>query len=132
MRKIPVLLALALALVCFAGCAGTEPPADSTEPPETVSEETPAAESPDVAQKEEPEGMQTETYYLGTEDRILAYIPNCVKDSADGTVPLVLNLHWTGGTPEEQVSENGWLEVSEKEGFLTVATHKTVSTYKLK
>ena len=121
MRRIPVLLAFILALACLAGCAGTEPPADSTEPSQTVSGETPAAESPDAAQKEEPEGMQTETYYLGTEDRILAYIPNCVKDSADGTVPLVLNLHWTSGTPEEQVSENGWLVVSEKEGFLMIA-----------
>lgn len=124
MRIIPVLLAFVLALTCFAGCATTEPPADSAEPSQTVSEEMPSTESPDVSQKEEPEGMQTETYYLGTEDRILAYIPNCVKDSADGTVSLVLNLHWTSGTPEEQVSENGWLEVSEKEGFLMLTPDK--------
>ncbi len=117
MRRIPVLLAFAIVLTSFAGCAKAEVPADSTEPSQTESEE----KSPDAPQKEEPEGMQTETYYLGTEDRILAYIPNCVKDSADGTVPLTLNLHWTGGTPEEQVSENGWLEVSEKEGFLMIA-----------
>lgn len=40
---------------------------------------------------------------------------------ADGTVPLVFNLHWTGGTLEGQVSENGWLEVAEAEGFIMIA-----------
>ena len=58
MRRIPVLLAFALALACLAGCAGTEPPADSTEPSQTVSEETPAAESLDAAQKEETDMKQ--------------------------------------------------------------------------
>ena len=119
MRKTPILLVIILALTNFCGCADT--PQDYTEPPRTVSGEMSSAELPNVPQKEQIEGMQTETYYLGTEDRILAYIPNCVKDSADGTVPLVLNLHWTSGTPEEQVSENGWLPVSEKEGFLMIA-----------
>ena len=85
---------------------------------ELVPEET---ESISDDETEREEGMQTETYYLGTDDRILAYIPNSVKDSTDGTVPMVLNLHWTGGTPEEQVSENGWLEMSEKEGFIMIA-----------
>ena len=121
MRRIPVLLAVALALTCFSSCTAPDTPANYTEPPETVTEEKASTEPSDITQKEQAEGMQTETYYLGTEDRILAYIPNCVKDSADGTVPLVLNLHWTSGTPEEQVSENGWLEVSEKEGFLMIA-----------
>lgn len=104
MRIIPVLLAFVLVLTCFAGCATTEPPADSAEPSQTVSKETPSTESPDVSQKEEPEGMQTETYYLGTEDRILAYIPNCVKDSADGTVPLVLNLTGSWKCPKKRAS----------------------------
>ena len=72
-------------------------------------------------EKEAMSGMDTETYYLGTKDRIIAYIPTAVKNRADGTVPLVLNLHWTGGTPEEQVSENGWLEVAESEGFIMIA-----------
>ena len=67
------------------------------------------------------EGMQAETYYLGTDDRILAYIPDSIKGCEKGTVPMILNLHWTGGTPEEQISENGWLEVSEKEGFIMIA-----------
>lgn len=72
-------------------------------------------------EKETVSGMNTETYYLGTKDRIIAYIPTTVMNRADGTVPLVLNLHWTGGTPEEQVSENGWLEVAEAEGFIMIA-----------
>lgn len=121
MRRIPVLLALALALACFSSCTMPDTPSNYTEPTETVTEEKTSTETSDITQKEQAEGMQTETYYLGTEDRILAYIPNRVRDSADGTVPLVLNLHWTGGTPEEQVSENGWPKVSEKEGFLMIA-----------
>ena len=39
----------------------------------------------------------------------------------EGTVPMVLNLHWTGGTPEEQVSANGWMEVARAEGFIMIA-----------
>ncbi len=57
MRRIPVLLALALALACFAGCAGAEPPADSTEPPQTLLVETPSAGLPNVTQKEQTEIM---------------------------------------------------------------------------
>ncbi len=41
--------------------------------------------------------------------------------SPEGTVPMVLNLHWTSGTPEEQVSANGWLEVAQAEGFIMIA-----------
>lgn len=67
------------------------------------------------------DGMRTETYYIDNDDRIIAYIPNGITTSADGTVPMVLNLHWTGGTPEEQVSENGWIELAEKERFITIA-----------
>ena len=67
------------------------------------------------------EGMQAETYYLGTDDRIMAYIPDSIKGCEEGTIPMILNLHWTGGTPEEQISENGWLEVSEKEEFIMIA-----------
>ena len=36
--------------------------------------------------------------------------------------PMVLNLHWTGVTPEAQVSENGWLKVSERESFILAAS----------
>ena len=121
MRKISVLLSFAFVLTYFSGCTKTDAPTGSDELLQMLNEEITAEGSLDITQKEQIEGMQTETYYLGTEDRIIAYIPNCIKDSADGTIPLVLNLHWTSGTPEEQVSENGWLEVSEKEGFLMIA-----------
>ncbi len=84
----------------------------------TVSKETEDASEQEMEGKE---GMRTETYYLGTGERILAYIPESVKECETGTVPMVLNLHWTGGTPEEQVSENGWLEVSAQEGFIMIA-----------
>ncbi len=57
MRRIPVLLALALALACLAGCAGTELPADSTEPPQALLVETPSAGLPNVTQKEQTEIM---------------------------------------------------------------------------
>lgn len=66
-------------------------------------------------------GMKTESYYLKSKDRIMAYLPDSIADSPDESVPMVLNLHWTGGTPEEQVSENGWLPVSEAEGFIMIA-----------
>lgn len=65
--------------------------------------------------------MTTETYYLGTKDRIIAYLPQSAMSSPEGTVPMVLNLHWTGGTPEEQVSANGWLEAAQAEGFIMIA-----------
>ena len=67
------------------------------------------------------ESVITETYYLGTDDRIIAYLPESAEMKPEGTVPMILNLHWTGGTPEEQVSLNGWLEVAEKEGFIMIA-----------
>ena len=120
MSKIRI-IAFILVLTFFAGCTASDTLLDYIEPTQTAVEEVSSAELSDVKQKEQTKGMHTETYYLGTKDRILAYIPNCVKDSASGTVPLVLNLHWTSGMPEEQVSENGWLEVSEKEGFLMIA-----------
>ena len=91
---------------------------DNPRTDDTVSE---TSDSASDLETESAEGMQIETYYLGTNDRILAYIPNCIKENEFGTVPMVLNLHWTGGTPEEQVSENGWTEVSEKEGFIMIA-----------
>ena len=64
----------------------------------------------DIKETEATGEMQTETYYLGTDDRIIAYLPSSVKSKSEGTVPIVLNLHWTRGTPEEQVSENGRLQ----------------------
>ena len=55
-----MLLALALALACLAGCAGAESPVDSTEPSQTISGETPEAESSDAAQKEETDMKQVD------------------------------------------------------------------------
>lgn len=122
------LLAWAAILPALTACAGNAPDSGRQEAAGysvmsegeegTVSEETEDAPEHEM---EDREGMKTETYYLGTDDRILAYIPDSVKEGETGTVPMVLNLHWTGGTPEEQVSENGWLEVSEKEGFIMIA-----------
>lgn len=67
------------------------------------------------------DGMRVETYTLGTEERILAFIPESAAGKKDGEVPMVLNLHWSGGTPEEQVSENGWDKVAAEEGFIMIA-----------
>lgn len=67
------------------------------------------------------DGMRVETYTLGTEDRILAYIPESAAGKKDGEIPMVLNLHWSGGTPEEQVSENGWDKAAAEEGFIMIA-----------
>ena len=52
MRRIPVLLAVALMLTSFVGCAASEAPADSTESSQTLSGETPETESPAITQKE--------------------------------------------------------------------------------
>ena len=65
--------------------------------------------------------MRTEQYRLDQSDRIIAYIPASAENAQAGTVPMILNLHWTSGTPEAQVSENGWLPVAEKEGFIMIA-----------
>lgn len=65
--------------------------------------------------------MRQETYYFTSNDRIIAYIPQSAVTAEEGTVPMVLNLHWTSGTPEAQVIENGWLETAEAEGFIMIA-----------
>lgn len=70
---------------------------------------------------EEEFGMETEVYDLGTGEEILAYLPAGARSTPAGSVPMVLNLHWTGGTPEEQVSENGWLDVAREEGVVMIA-----------
>lgn len=72
-------------------------------------------------EKEGQAGMKRETWYLGSEDRIIACLPALALNSDAGTVPMVLNLHWTGGTPEEQISENGWAETAEENGFIMIA-----------
>ena len=65
--------------------------------------------------------MKKDIYYLGTNDRITAYIPKSTETDDEGTIPMVLNLHWTSGTPEDQVTENGWLEVAKAEVFIIIA-----------
>ena len=75
----------------------------------------------DTAQQDTEQGMNTEIYSLSGSDRIVAYLPEGILNQPAGTVPLVLNLHWTGGSPEEQAELNGWLPVAEAEGFIMIA-----------
>lgn len=128
MKKMRILLAFAVLALSVTGCGKngdngpvTQGQYESSDTERQMEEDKSSISSSESINLEEVDGMVTETYYLGTEDRILAYIPESVRNNPDGSVPMVLNLHWTGGAPEEQVSENGWLEVSEREGFLIIA-----------
>lgn len=128
MGKRMICLIILAVFLTFAACgkdSSSSGPQTMTEPSDMTEQvDKPVSEEASPILNDETEGedaMRTETYYLGTDDRIVAYIPDSIRDNAEGSVPMVLNLHWTGGTPEEQVSENGWLEVSEAEGFVMIA-----------
>lgn len=63
------------------------------------------------------EGMQAETYYLGTDDRILAYIPDSIKGCEKGTVPMILNLHGREGHRRSRYRKMAGLRYRKRKGL---------------
>ena len=61
--------------------------------------------------------MMTLTH-AGAERRFLVHVPASYK--GDTLVPLLLDIHGLGGTPEYQKATSGWLEKADEQGFLVV------------
>jgi polyhydroxybutyrate depolymerase len=57
----------------------------------------------------------------GVTRRWLLYLPSVTGGTAPAALPLVFDLHGSGGTPEDQLALSGLETVAESEGFALVA-----------
>jgi len=57
----------------------------------------------------------------GVTRRWLLYLPSATSVAAPATLPLVFDLHGSGGTPEDQLEKSGLEALAESEGFALVA-----------
>jgi polyhydroxybutyrate depolymerase len=63
----------------------------------------------------------------GVDRRFLLHVP--ASYTGDKLVPLVLDIHGMGGTPDYQRSTSGWLEKSDQQGFLLVHPEGLTSSW---
>ena len=65
----------------------------------------------------------------GTDRRYLTYVPNSIKNAANGTVPVVMLFHGGGETADYIALLTTWPEVGAKEGFIVVSVdqHTTMT-----
>lgn len=99
--------------------ANMEPPADAGESggEDAGSEEDASAPlTCDKAGSLSPGDVTMTLMHAGVERQFLVHVP--ASYAGGKRVPLVLDIHGLGGTPEYQKSTSGWLEKSDEQGFL--------------
>jgi polyhydroxybutyrate depolymerase len=101
---------LGLGLMALAACSTDSRRVERTE---LQGQPQPSGERPGAAGRSVHESVSG-----GTSRRWLLYLPGAAAGNA---LPLVFNLHGSGGTPEDQLERSGLEALAEREGFVLVA-----------